>query len=385
MTNVEQQWSYFLEKIRAAELEFVPSKMIDQYGNRNIKHDSPMDKKAMEATRKKHRCWQRYLETRDEEKYREYTRQRNKVRSMSRKIQREAEKGISRDAKKNSKKFWRFVRSKLKTATGIADLEMTSDGKSELATSDEAKAQTLCDFFSSVYTEEPTGITPDLDKRTVAKNLRNLVVTEDQVLKKLKKLKIDKAPGPDCLHPRILNELQEEMSKILTIIFNKSLEEGSLPKDWKSAHVSAIFKKGNKAMASNYRPVSLTCIVCKVMEAIVRDSIMRHMFEHRLFSSKQFGFIGGRSTVTQLLKVLDEWTSILDEGGCVDIIYMDFQKAFDTVPHRRLIQKLTSYGIGGKVLEWITAFLTTRLCQLPKINKYFTLKGRSEWNFLKVD
>ena len=109
--------------------------------------------------------------------------------------------------------------------------------------------------------------------------------------------------------------------------------------------------------AGNYRPISLTCIVCKVLETIVRESIVKHMQVHKLYSNKQFGFISGRSTVLQLLKVLDRWTEILDEGGCIDVAYCDFMKAFDKVSHRRLLHKLQMYGIGENYIQWIGSFL----------------------------
>ena len=92
---------------------------------------------------------------------------------------------------------------------------------------------------------------------------------------------------------------------------------------------------------SNYRPVSLTCVVCKLMEYLIRDALVDYMKKNSFFSSKQFGFLIGRSTVLQLLRVLDKWTEILDMGGCVDVIYCDFMKAFDSVPHSRLLYVLT--------------------------------------------
>ena len=129
-----------------------------------------------------------------------------------------------------------------------------------------------------------------------------------------------------------------------------------LPGEWRHANVSVIYKKGKKSVPNNYRPVSLTCIVCKVLESIVRDKIIDHMKKNKLFSEKQFGSICGRSTQLQLLKVLELWTESLDKGLNTDVIYMDFRKAFDTVPHRRLIGKLESYGLTG----WIEAFLSNR-------------------------
>jgi hypothetical protein len=139
-----------------------------------------------------------------------------------------------------------------------------------------------------------------------------------------------------------------------------SLTTGELPAVWKSANITPIFKKGKKEVCSNYRPVSLTCILCKILESLIRDVIIKHMKKHNLFSNKQYGFINGRSTILQLLHILDDWTRIIETGDNIDICYMDFQKAFDKVPHRRLLAKVKSYGIDGELLQWITSFLTNR-------------------------
>ena len=176
----------------------------------------------------------------------------------------------------------------------------------------------------------------------------------------LNKLKPDKSPGPDGLHPRFFNELASSLSKPLCQIFMISLNTHTLPNQWKEAKISTIFKKGNKKVASNYRPVSLISIVCKIMETIVRNHIVDHMKKNKLFSPRQYGFISGRSTTLQLLTILDIWTEALDKGYSIDIIYMDFQKAFDVVPHRRLLGKIKSYGISDEIQEWIAAFLLGR-------------------------
>ena len=147
------------------------------------------------------------------------------------------------------------------------------------------------------------------------------------------------------MHPRVLSELRTVLVSPLLVIFQTSVRTGSLPAAWKDANISAIHKKGNKHIAGNYRPVSLTSIVCKLLESFVRDGLIEYMKVNNLISRKQFGFLTGRSTVLQLLRVLDQWTEILDRGGCVDVIYCDFMKAFDTVPHRRLISVLQYYGV----------------------------------------
>jgi hypothetical protein len=162
------------------------------------------------------------------------------------------------------------------------------------------------------------------------------------------------------VHPRILREAASILSVPLSIIFRATLETGQIPEDWKCANISAIHKKGDKSRCENYRPVSLTSIVCKTLERIIRKTMMDHMKRHHLFSTQQYGFINSRSTTLQLLNVLDMWTEALDQGDSVDVIYCDFKKAFDKVPHRRLLRKVRAYGFKGRILDWVTGFLTGR-------------------------
>ena len=143
------------------------------------------------------------------------------------------------------------------------------------------------------------------------------------------------------------------------------MKTGKIPKEWKIALVSAIYKrKGDKHNPVNYRPISLTSIVCKILESIIRDSLMKYLKANGILSDRQFGFLAGRSTTLQLLRVVDEWTEIIDNGGVIDAIYCDFQKAFDTVPHNRLLEVLEFYGIKGSLLTWFRNFLTNRLQQV---------------------
>jgi hypothetical protein len=122
---------------------------------------------------------------------------------------------------------------------------------------------------------------------------------------------------------------------------------------WRSALISAIFKKGNKCQAGNYRRVSITYATCKVLESLVREHIIELMKRNNFFTKKQYGLIAGRSTALQLLEVLDKWTVALYLGYSIDCVNIDYQKAFDTVPHKRLHNKLTSYGINEQLIAWI--------------------------------
>ena len=123
-------------------------------------------------------------------------------------------------------------------------------------------------------------------------------------------------------------------------MFNLSLQCSKMPEEWKIGEIPAIFKKGNQRSPMNYRPVSLTSIVYKLLESLVREEMISHMRSNKLFSPYQYGFIDKRSTTLQLLYVVDKWTEIIDDGGTIDAIYMDFMKAFDKVPHERLLKKV---------------------------------------------
>ena len=115
-------------------------------------------------------------------------------------------------------------------------------------------------------------------------------------------------------------------------------------------------------------------VLCKVMETIVRSHVMDHMTRHKLFCDEQHGFVPGRSCMTQLLTCIDDWSEALDRGEPLDSVYLDFKKAFDTVPHERLIKKLVSYGIDGSVKNWISSFLHGR-------KQRVSIKGyTSEWS-----
>ena len=176
----------------------------------------------------------------------------------------------------------------------------------------------------------------------------------------MKKLNIYKAVGPDDIHPRVLRELQDTLVVPLTIIFNKSLREGKLPLDWRIAIVTAIFKKGDRKKASNYRPISLTSQVVKIMETIIREKIIDFIIQNKYLTNCQHGFVPCRSCLTNLIETLEDWTKMYDEGKAFDAVYLDFRKAFDSVPLHRLLYKLRNLGIQGNVLTWIEAFLTDR-------------------------
>lgn len=180
------------------------------------------------------------------------------------------------------------------------------------------------------------------------------------VEKKLRSLNVSSSPGPDGFSARLLKECSQSLSLPISKIFSVSLTSGILPKSWKSALVSPIHKKGDKQDPNNFRPISLTSILCKILERLMYDRMLSFFLEHNIIPDTQHGFIRGRSIITCLLNCLNKWTHSLDNRLPVDVVYLDFAKAFDRVPINRLLYKLEHFGIRGLILKWIESFLTDR-------------------------
>lgn len=366
----DELWDDLKSTIHDLRDRFVPKTVSDGKPAWKTTGNIPIDKPTQDAIRKKttlHRKWMRAKNRADADVCKlDYSRANNKVKKLIRKAKRRFERSICLGAKSNPKSFWWYVRHKLKTKPGVAPLLENPTDRDSMKFKDKEKADILQKQFSGVFIKEMDSEVPKISKRTKC-FISNLLITKAMVREVILQLNKNKAFGPDEIHPRILIELVDVLSGPLTLLFNKTLEDGNIPHDWKKAVVSPIFKKGSKNNAENYRPISLTSIICKLMETLVKNAVLAHLISEKLLSTSQYGFMSGKSTTTQLLKYFDKCCEIIASGGVVDTIYLDFQKAFDTVPHRRLIGKLDAYGISGNILDWIKGFLTER-SQIVKVN-----------------
>ncbi|CAM4507146.1 unnamed protein product [Lepidochelys kempii] len=185
-------------------------------------------------------------------------------------------------------------------------------------------------------------------------------VEKEVVRDYLEKLDVHKSVGPDELHPRVLKELAAVIAEPLAIIFENSWRTGEVPDDWKKANVVPIFKKGKEEDPGNYRPVSLTSVPGKIMEQVLKESILKHLHERKVIRNSQRGFTKGRSCLTNLIAFYDEITGSVDEGKAVDVLFLDFSKAFDTVSHSILLSKLRKYGLDECTIRWVESWLDCR-------------------------
>ena len=352
--NAQEMWQFIEGEIKTLTNKWVPQRNIN-----SRKRQKPLwlTNKLVAKTKAKNSAFKKYRSSRSSEDYVKYAKARNQVKWECRKAVRDFEKKIAQESKTNPKAFYKYAGSKLKTRSGVADL-LKPDGTT--ATTNKDKANTLNSFFTSVFTNENTSNLPIFQDRAFGTPLTKFEITTEIVEKKLHMLNPNKSPGPDNIHPRLLKETAPELALPLQMLFMRILKEGRLPQCWKNAHVTPIYKKDKKSEPGNYRPVSLLSIISKQFESILKDRIMEHMSKNNLFTTKQHGFVKGRSCITNLIELMEDWTRILDDDGKIDSIYLDFRKAFDSVPHQRLLSKLFAYGIRGNLLECIKDFLTNR-------------------------
>lgn len=299
---------------------------------------------------------------RNEENLANYHKQRNIATSIKRKSKQNYEMKIVEGIKTDKKQFYKYVRNKTKSQTGVGTV---LDIKGNFTTSDKETADSLNKAFQSVFVhEENLAIESDimLNKDDKIDNTDTfLEISDEEIIKSFSSLEEGKASGPDEISVSILKNCQDSLLLPIKLIYNKSFREGRVPALWKCANVTPIYKKGSKSDCLNYRPVSLTCILCKLLERIIKERMITQLMENKWFNVTQHGFSKNKSTVSNLIDFYDAVSEEMDRGNPVDIFYFDFAKAFDTVPHSKLLIKLKNLNLDEKIVKWIQDYLHDRV------------------------
>jgi hypothetical protein len=351
--TVEESWRFFRKK-----LSETVEKNIPKCGERTKLKNPWMTREILRLIRRKRRKWKEVKNSASAEEMRQYKQLEKETTKKIRNAKRKMEKNLAYSEDKNNRKFARYIKSKTKSRTTIGPL-ITKEKK--MLTEDKDMAEELNTFFASVFTKEDLHMIPEAEEEEVEVPMGPVVVTQQMIRRKIKKLRKEAAPGPDEITPGMLKMLEDEVLLPLEIIFNKSLSTAQVPLEWRTANVTPIFKKGTKGDPGNYRPVSLTSVPCKMLEAIV----LSHLMENNLIGDSQHGFMPGKSCASNLVEFMDFVTDAVDKGKSVDIFYLDFSKAFDKVPHKRLVEKMKAKGIEDGVVRWIESWLsgrTQRVC-----------------------
>ena len=239
--------------------------------------------------------------------------------------------------KGNHKPFWKFIRIQREDNVGVAPLK--EDGR--LQAPHEAKYKILAKQFKSVFTDDKYD--PFSEARLHGPSyppIRDLYIREEGVQKLLAGIDPCKASGPDEIPFRVLRELASELAPVFTCLFRQSLLTGDLPQSWLTAWIAPVFQKGPRCEPGNYRPVSLACVMCKLMEHFICTHIRSHSDRHGILSDLNHGFRSRHSCESQLLITTHDFLARMDRREETDVLVLDFSKTVDTVPHKRLLQKL---------------------------------------------
>ena len=362
--NVDEALSLFLSKLDPLLQIHIPL-----VKRRPFSKGPPwIDKELRGLLKRRRRLWNNFKRSGTPADYSVYKSCRNLCTSLKNVKRAAFETHLAERSKTNPKQLFTYIKRRTKSGNGIPPLSLEPDS-TELALEDSLKAETLAKQYGSVYTDEPSP--PPVFPAISSVTLNNFDFTTQEVCNLLQNLKPDSSPGPDDIHPLVLRRLADLISKPVFEIFRRSLDEGRLPVNWKRAVIKPIYKGGSRTDPANYRPISLTSVLCKTFERLVKTRLQQLMEGHRLISPAQHGFRNRRSCVSNLLLAREIWTRSLDSCRRLDVVFVDFSKAFDKVPHRRLLRKLEAYGVHGKLLSWICDFLIDRQVQV-QVNRSFS-------------
>ena len=229
------------------------------------------------------------------------------------------------------------------------------------ANSTEHKAELLNSFFTSCFcgrqdltTQVPPSISPSTSEPVITED----ECTLEEVTHHLATQKTNTATGADGISGHMLRGTANAIAPALTTLFNESLRQGQIPKDWKISNITPIPKSGDPSLVNNYRPISLLSLVSKILERIVHSNLMDYLTHHNHISPNQFGFRPRSSTQEALLKVTNCWHHDLKHNKQVGVVFFDIRKAFDSVPHTRLLSALADVGVRGNLLNWFSDYLS---------------------------
>ena len=280
---------------------------------------------------------------------------RNKAVSLVRKAKSTFLKAMSATIR-TPKDFWSMYYSLIPNRERIP---LTLKNGSTTASSPSSKANLLNSFFASCFSDAQ-GVPLPACPPSGLPNLSTIQCTDDEVESLLCALKSNTATGPDGISSHMLRNTWFSISSSLCKLFNHSLSSGRFPSDWKLSNVTPVYKSGDKSLISNYRPISLLSIPSKLLERIVHRRLLHHLLDNSFLSPRQFGFRPGSSTQEALLTATHDWHRCLDRGLSTAALFLDLSKAFDRVPHGKLLCSLSSVGVSGPLLQWFQSYLSDR-------------------------
>ena len=260
---------------------------------------------------------------------------------------------ITNFATNSNPNIYHHIRSSTKSATILPTVYFNDTS----ASSNTSRANLFNQYFYSVFT--PPSLSTNYTNTTpLPSGINAIVFSEDEVYSALNQLDPNKATGINTISPKILKHCALSLTRPLCHLFNLSLTTGAIPQEWKVHLIVPVYKSAERSSVQNYRPISLLCNTSKVLESLFYNRIINHVLDN--ITTCQFGFLPGRSTTQQLLLYLNDIYQATSQGYQADSIYLDFRKAFDSVPHNKLLVKLSLNGIKGNLWNWFNNYLHNR-------------------------
>lgn len=335
---------------------FVPVKSISMKANKYKTRRYPYSIRRL--ANKKLSAWRRYRKTRSTEAREQYNKAAAKCRLSTRKFIADSERQLV--AKGNIGQFYRYANNKFCSKSSIGPIKSQSD---TLTTDSSLKAEIFNDTFASYFIQD-NGVLPGddfmADVNPLNCTISDILFTETSVRRAIKRLKLHSTGGPDEIPPIFYRNCINVLSRPLSLLFSCCFTSNYLPPIWLTANIVPIFKKGERTDANNYRPIALTCTVCKLMESVIKDQLLSYLLNNKLISRHQHAFIINHSTASNLIECVHDWLVSLNSAHSSDVIYVDFSRAYDSIVISKLLFKLRYYGISGNLFKWIERFLSNR-------------------------
>lgn len=352
--SVENTWITLTEAIQKSITECVPKKKY--LGGKHLPY---INRQIRCMCRKKKRLYLKAKKSQLQKDWEDYLNQQWLVKAVIRTSFNEYLNGMlevdnTGTGQRLGRKFFKFIKQQRSDRVSLCKLVENGTEYNDA----ESMANILSRQYERVFTDPNNQLTDNLP--SLAPSITNLEITMDGVRKLLRMVPLEKAAGPDKIPNIFIRTFADQLTPIVHYLYQRSLKTGEVPNQWKTAMVIPVYKKGNKADPSNYRPVSLTCVLCKIFEHILYKHVITHCESRDLIKTYQHGFRARHSCETQLINLLSDIQSGRDRGQRFAMIILDFSKAFDTVNHEKLLQVLPSYGIDGCILKWIHSWIMGR-------------------------
>ena len=315
-----------------------------------------LTKPIVHAIRRRNTLFKAHKRTKSSAAYQKYRAARNKVTAM---LRLSKAKFFQKFKSQSSKEFWKIIKLFNKQESSIPTLRSV-DGVE--VTDAQDKATLLNSFFYTCFNNSSPPLTNQSPHLVSSECPLDLLCTEDEVYDLIVQLDPSKSTGPDGISARMLRGTVDVIVPSLTKLFNLSLSSGIFPEAWKLARIVPVPKAGDLSRPSNYRPISILSVVSKLLERHVHHLLLQHLNAYPCYSisSRQWGFLPGRSTASALLSVTYDWLQQLELGNEVCSVFFDLKKAFDSVPHHLLLQRLLQINTNPFIVQWVRSYLTCR-------------------------